>query len=86
MDGSLGAPGFVTELVAKTECDYCFVCGPGPMLRAVLALPQLTGGQISFEERMGCGFGACVGCTMETKNGPRRVCKDGPVFRKEEIL
>ena len=56
------------------------------MLRAVLALPQLTGGQISFEERMGCGFGACVGCTMETKNGPRRVCKDGPVFRKEEIL
>jgi dihydroorotate dehydrogenase electron transfer subunit len=86
VDGSLGAPGFVTELVAKTECDYCFVCGPGPMLRAVLALPQLTDGQISFEERMGCGFGACVGCTMETKNGPRRVCKDGPVFRKEEIL
>ena len=86
VDGSLGVPGFVTELVSKTGCDYCFVCGPGPMLRAVLALPQLTGGQISFEERMGCGFGACVGCTMETKSGPRRVCKDGPVFRKEELL
>ena len=90
MDGSLGAPGFVTELVAKTECDYCFVCGPGPMLRAVLALPQLTGGQISFEERMGCGIGACLGCNvkiMQPDGGWHyaRVCKDGPVFDAKEV-
>ena len=56
------------------------------MLRAVHGLPQITGGQFSFEARMACGFGACVGCTIETKQGLRRVCKDGPVFRKEEIV
>ena len=86
VDGSLGAPGLVTALVESSGCDYAFVCGPTPMLKAVYALPRLTGGQFSFEERMGCGFGACVGCTIQTKNGPRQVCKDGPVFRKEEIV
>jgi len=86
-DGSLGAKGFVTDCVARAlpEADYAFACGPTPMLKAVYALPRLKDGQFSLEARMGCGFGACVGCTMQTKNGPRRVCKDGPVFRKEEL-
>ena len=87
-DGSLGTKGFVTDCVKNylPEADYAFVCGPTPMLKAVYALPQLKGGQFSFEARMACGFGACVGCTIPTANGPRRVCKDGPVFRKEEIV
>lgn len=87
-DGSLGMKGFVTDCVRKfvPECDYAFSCGPLPMLRSVWALPQLRGGQFSLEARMACGFGACMGCTIETKNGPRRVCKEGPVFRKEEII
>lgn len=85
-DGSAGEKGLVTALVERTGCDYCFCCGPTPMLKGVYALPQLTGGQYSFEERMGCGFGACVGCTIQTSSGPRRVCADGPVFRKEEIV
>lgn len=85
-DGSLGTKGFVTDLVrAVPECTDAFVCGPTPMLKAVRALPQLKNGQYSFEARMACGFGACVGCTIKTKSGPRRVCKDGPVFHKEEI-
>jgi len=86
-DGSLGTKGFATDCVTKAlpEADYAFTCGPTPMLKAVYALPQLKGGQFSLEARMGCGFGACVGCTIQTKNGPRRVCKDGPVFRKEEL-
>lgn len=85
-DGSLGTKGFVTD-VLKTlpDCQYVLACGPTPMLKAVHALPQITGGQFSFEARMACGFGACVGCTVQTANGLRRVCKDGPVFRKEEI-
>ena len=86
-DGSLGTRGFVTDSVRNVpECDYAFVCGPTPMLKAVHALPQLKGGQFSFEARMACGFGACMGCTIETAGGPRRVCKDGPVFQKEEIV
>lgn len=86
-DGSMGTKGFVTDCVRRVpECDYAFVCGPTPMLRAVHALPQLTGGQYSLEARMGCGFGACMGCTIHTVNGARRVCHDGPVFRKEELL
>lgn len=86
-DGSLGTKGFVTNLVqAAPECVSAFVCGPTPMLKAVHALPQLTAGQYSFEARMACGFGACVGCTIETAGGPRRVCKDGPIFQKEEIV
>ena len=86
-DGSLGTKGFVTDgLNAMPECGYVLACGPTPMLKAVHSLPQLTGGQFSFEARMACGFGACVGCTIQTANGPKRVCKDGPVFRKEEIV
>ena len=86
-DGSLGTKGLVTD-VLKTlpDCHYVLACGPTPMLQAVGNLPQITEGQFSFGARMACGFGACVGCTMETKNGLRRVCKDGPVFQKEEIL
>ena len=76
----------MTALVEETTCDYCFCCGPEPMLKAVYNLPQLTGGQYSFEERMGCGFGACVGCTCKTKYGNKRICKDGPVLYQEEII
>lgn len=86
-DGSLGTGGFVTGVLeALPDCRYVLACGPSPMLKAVCALPRLTGGQFSLEARMACGFGACVGCTVATANGPRRVCKDGPVFRKEELL
>ena len=86
-DGTLGTKGFVTDVLkALPECRYVLACGPTPMLKAVHALPHITGGQFSFEARMACGFGACVGCTIETKAGLRRVCRDGPVFRKEDIL
>ncbi len=86
-DGSLGAKGFVTDLLrVLPEVSYVLACGPTAMLRAVHTLPQIQGGQFSFEARMACGFGACVGCSIPTAGGPRRVCKDGPVFRKEEIL
>lgn len=86
-DGSLGSRGFVTDCIqAVPACDYVLACGPLPMLKAVHALPQLQGGQFSFEARMGCGFGACMGCTVPTKDGYKRVCKDGPVLYKEEIV
>ena len=86
-DGSLGVKGFVTDLIQKRpERDYVFTCGPLPMLRAVHALPQLRGGQFSFEARMGCGFGACMGCSVPTADGYKRVCKDGPILYKEEIV
>ena len=86
-DGSLGRKGFVTEVLCAElpDADYVFACGPSPMLRAVHAQPWARGGQYSFEARMGCGFGACVGCTIQTASGPRRVCADGPIFRQEEI-
>ena len=83
-DGSLGVRGFVTDALPE-EYSYYYACGPEPMLRAVWG-KAAGSGQLSFEERMGCGFGACMGCTRETLNGPKRVCKDGPVFRKEEIV
>lgn len=86
-DGSFGTKGFVTDVLsALSEDAYVLSCGPTPMLRAVCGHPRVTGGQFSFEARMACGFGACVGCSIPTANGPRRVCKDGPVFRKEEII
>lgn len=86
-DGSLGVKGFVTDCIrAVPECDYMLACGPLPMLKAVHALPQLRDGQFSFEARMGCGFGACMGCTVPTRDGYKRVCKDGPVLYKEEIV
>lgn len=86
-DGSVGTKGFVTDVIKQMpDCGYVYACGPMPMLKAVVQMPQVTGGQFSFEARMGCGFGACVGCTIKTVNGPKRVCKEGPVFQKEEIV
>lgn len=83
LDGSFGVKGFVTDALPE-GCDSYFACGPLPMLKAVFAKCPLPG-QLSLEERMACGFGACMGCTIETKRGPRRVCADGPVFGKEEL-
>ena len=85
-DGSVGQKGLVTDGVAAyPDHTFFYACGPTAMLKA-LEKAVKTDGQYSFEERMGCGFGACMGCTMQTKNGPKRVCKDGPVFGREEIL
>ena len=84
-DGSVGTKGFVTDVMQCLPYSYFYACGPLPMFRAMEKVAR-TSGQYSFEERMGCGFGACVGCTMETALGPRRVCKDGPVFEREVIL
>ena len=85
VDGSLGVRGFVTDALPGTY-SHVYTCGPEPMLRAVWASPALRDGQFSFEERMGCGFGACVGCTCQTKYGAKRICKDGPILMKEEIV
>ena len=90
-DGSAGMKGFVTDRIKALreqgmEFSYFYACGPSPMLKAVYRGTPGLGGQLSFEERMGCGFGACMGCSLETKNGPKRVCKDGPVFMKSELL
>lgn len=85
-DGSYGRKGFVTGLLQGCgPFDYFYACGPGGMLRAVCEACAYPG-QLSFEERMGCGFGACVGCTCQTKTGPKRICKEGPVLKKEELL
>ncbi len=84
-DGSYGISGFVTEAMKDADYDYFFTCGPEPMLKAVFKAAKTTG-QLSFEERMGCGFGACMGCSCETVAGPKRICKEGPVLRKEELL
>jgi dihydroorotate dehydrogenase electron transfer subunit len=85
-DGSMGTHGFVTDVLsAHPGLDYAYACGPMPMLRAVARLPQVADGQFSFEARMGCGFGACMGCTIATADGPKRVCREGPVFAKGEI-
>ena len=85
VDGSEGIKGFVTDAMAELEYSYFYTCGPEPMLKAVYAKTE-TGGQFSFEERMGCGFGACMGCTCKTKYGNKRICRDGPVLEKEEII
>ena len=84
VDGSVGTKGFVTDAF-PAEYDYFYTCGPLPMLRAVYDR-SATSGQFSFEERMGCGFGACMGCSCKTKYGNKRICKDGPVLVKEEII
>ncbi len=84
-DGSYGLAGFVTEGMKCSDYDYFYACGPEPMLKAVYKASK-TSGQLSFEERMGCGFGACMGCSCETVAGPKRICKEGPVLRKEELL
>ena len=84
VDGSYGTKGFVTDALPETY-TYFYTCGPEPMLKAVYRASK-TSGQMSFEERMGCGFGACMGCSCKTLTGYKRICKDGPVMKKEEIL
>lgn len=84
VDGSYGIKGFVTDALKGLEYTYFYTCGPEPMLKAVYKA-SVTSGQMSFEERMGCGFGACMGCSCKTLTGYKRICKDGPVMRKEEI-
>ena len=85
VDGSAGTKGFVTDAMPGIEYTYVYTCGPGPMLKAVYDTSN-TSGQFSFEERMGCGFGACMGCTCKTRYGNKRICREGPVLEKEEIL
>ena len=85
VDGSYGDKGFVTDGMSGIDYSYIYTCGPMSMLRAVNAAAQ-TSGQFSFEERMGCGFGACMGCSCHTLAGDKRICTDGPVMRREEII
>ena len=84
VDGSYGVKGFVTDALPENY-TYFYTCGPEPMLKAVYKATS-TSGQMSFEERMGCGFGACMGCSCKTLTGYKRICKEGPVMMKEEIL
>ena len=84
-DGSYGSRGFVTDVLKNHSPSYIYTCGPEPMLRAIYT-QSTCGGQYSFEARMGCGFGACMGCSCHTIAGPKRICKEGPVLTKEEIL
>lgn len=83
-DGSYGVKGFVTDAMPN-DYDYFYTCGPMPMFKAIESKAK-TSGQYSFEERMGCGFGACMGCSCKTKYGNKRICKDGPVLQREEII
>ena len=85
VDGSYGIRGFVTDAIDGLDYTYFYTCGPEPMLKAVYD-KTVSSGQFSFEERMGCGFGACMGCTCKTKYGNKRICRDGPVLEKEEII
>ena len=86
-DGSVGVKGFVTNAIAESgiECDYFYSCGPLPMLKALCQSLEIDG-EVSLEERMGCGFGICMGCSIQTTKGAKRVCKEGPVFKKEEVI
>lgn len=86
IDGSLGIKGFVTDVIREKniQFDYFYACGPLPMLKALSSLP--VDGELSLECRMGCGFGACMCCSLETNNGNKRICKDGPVFKKNELI
>ena len=84
-DGSYGVKGFVTDAMKDIDYTYFFTCGPMPMFKAIEAVAK-TSGQYSFEERMGCGFGACMGCSCKTRYGNKRICKDGPVLEREEII
>ncbi len=85
VDGSYGVRGFVTDVMKDRSYSYFYTCGPEPMLKTVYKT-SVTEGQMSFEERMGCGFGACMGCSCKTITGYKRICKEGPVMKKEEIL
>ena len=84
-DGSFGTKGFVTDVMKDIDYTYFYTCGPMPMFKAIESIAR-TSGQYSFEERMGCGFGACMGCSCKTKYGNKRICKDGPVLEREEII
>ena len=84
-DGSYGIRGFVTDAMSGLDYTYFYTCGPMPMLRAINDASK-TDGQFSFEERMGCGFGACMGCSCKTKFANKRICRDGPVLTKQEII
>ena len=85
VDGSAGTKGFASDVLKELDYSYFYTCGPMPMFRAIEAVAK-TSGQYSFEERMGCGFGACMGCSYKTKYGNKRICKDGPVLEREEII
>lgn len=86
VDGSQGTKGFVTDAIKEHNInfDYFYACGPMPMLKALSSL--VTDGQLSIESRMGCGFGACMCCSVQTKDGAKRICKEGPVFKKDELI
>ena len=84
-DGSYGKKGFVTDIMKDLDYTYFYTCGPMPMFKAIEKIAKGSG-EFSFEERMGCGFGACMGCSCKTKYGNKRICKDGPVLVKEEII
>lgn len=85
VNGEVGTKGFVTDIMKNLSYTYYYACGPLPMLRAVYDISPVPG-QLSFEERMGCGFGACMGCSCKTKYGNKRICKDGPVLTSEEVI
>ena len=85
VDGSYGQKGFVTDAMQDLDYTHFYTCGPEPMLKAIYKT-SVTSGQMSFEKRMGCGFGACMGCSCKTITGYKRICKEGPVMKKEEIL
>lgn len=85
VDGSYGVRGFVTDAMKDLSYTYFFSCGPEPMLKALYKASE-TSGEMSFEERMGCGFGACMGCSCKTVTGNKRICKEGPVLKKEDVI
>ena len=85
IDGSYGVKGFVTNALEGLDNSYFYACGPEPMLKALSKATTISG-ELSFEERMGCGFGACMGCSCKTLTGNKRICKEGPVMQKEEII
>lgn len=87
VDGSYGSKGYVTDVIREEALnpDYFYACGPLPMLRALCSQLDIPG-QLSLEARMACGFGACMCCSLETKKGPKRICKEGPVFDKEDLI
>ncbi len=85
VDGSVGVKGFVTDAMKDLDYTYFYTCGPMPMFKAI-EKTAVGSGEYSFEERMGCGFGACMGCSCKTKYGNKRICKDGPVLKREEII
>ena len=85
VNGSYGIKGFVTDAMKDLEYTYFYTCGPEPMLKAVYNA-SVTDGEMSFEERMGCGFGACMGCSCKTITGNKRICKEGPVLKKGDVI